>query len=370
MLAEAESLKEEVIRLRRQFHAEPELSFEEKQTAAFITSYLQNLGFQIRLGYPETAVVADLGEAPYLALRSDMDALPVQEQNISSYVSRKSGIMHACGHDAHMAVALAAASLLARKKGPNETGIRIIFEPGTESNIRSAGREMIQKGVLDSVAGILGFHVDSTLPAFELSIVKDVGIYSSSFSIELSQDADSGTKDDLITQGAQLVLKLKEKVSETGKKSQLNKVELTHLETYQYACQIKAKLFADDEQELLILQQCVDALCQQSHESIQIKLEHNYKQQKLELDLSPQFLQDTAAAIAKDGSIKTTRRRSWSQDFAHYAQHVPAAFFYLGTSCGIRTHHSSTFELDERPLVLAVALIAETLLKAAGSKVS
>jgi amidohydrolase len=166
ILARVEALYPQQVAWRRHLHQWPELSNEEIKTTAYLKSELRRLGVGIRkLDYP-TGVLAQLTFAspgPTVAIRSDIDALPVTEQTGLAFRSRKSGLMHACGHDMHMATVLGAAAVLAGMKKQLRGSVRFIFQPAEETPPGGA-EPMIQHGALKDVAMIFGLHVDPEIP--------------------------------------------------------------------------------------------------------------------------------------------------------------------------------------------------------------
>ena len=133
MLTKAQELSSQIIAWRRDIHMHPELGFEETRTAAKVADVMSQLGYRVRTGVGKTGVVADLGAGdPIIAIRADMDALPIQETNDIPYKSQIDGIMHACGHDAHVAIALGTATLLSKEELPGT--VRFLFQPSECSN--------------------------------------------------------------------------------------------------------------------------------------------------------------------------------------------------------------------------------------------
>ncbi|WP_262362503.1 M20 metallopeptidase family protein [Oceanobacillus jeddahense] len=159
MKIEAASLFEKLILWRRHLHEHPELSFEETETAKFVVDELlkiENVLVERNIGGNGVVATLTTGEGPTIALRADMDALPIQEQNHHSFVSKKAGIMHACGHDAHTAMLLGAVHVLAEQFREGElTGtVKFIFQPAEESTDihgLSGAPYMIQAGVIQDV---------------------------------------------------------------------------------------------------------------------------------------------------------------------------------------------------------------------------
>jgi amidohydrolase len=161
-------LGEELAMIRREIHARPELAWKEEETSRMVEKRLRELGFaHVRRGFRHTGsgVVADLegGKAgPRVALRADIDALPVQEDTGLAYASKEAGVMHACGHDAHAAMLLGAARILSENREDLPGTVRVIFQPAEEAGYDSGAPAMIAEGALDGVAAIGGLHIWST----------------------------------------------------------------------------------------------------------------------------------------------------------------------------------------------------------------
>jgi amidohydrolase len=166
MLGKAKALQSQLSSWRREFHMHPELGFQETQTAAKIAEIMETFGYRVRCGIARTGVIADIGSGlPCIAIRADMDALPLQELTGVAYASRVPGVMHACGHDAHMACALGAARLLMNEK--IQGSVRFLFQPSEEvadENGISGAPRMIAEGALTGVGAIIALHVEAVTP--------------------------------------------------------------------------------------------------------------------------------------------------------------------------------------------------------------
>ncbi|MBA9026530.1 M20 family metallopeptidase [Peribacillus huizhouensis] len=165
-----QTYSEELTELRRKFHSEPELSWEEENTTAFICEYLENLGIPYRRTNP-TGVIANIVGAQAgktVALRADMDALPVEELNKDlPYASKEDGKMHACGHDSHTAMLLIAAKALNERKAELPGTVRLIFQPAEEA--ATGAREMVKQGAMEGVDNVFGIHIWSQMPTHKVS---------------------------------------------------------------------------------------------------------------------------------------------------------------------------------------------------------
>jgi len=147
--ASAESLREQLVAWRRDFHAHPEIGFQEHRSAGIIAARLRELGYQVQTGVAHTGVVGLLEgkqPGPVIMARFDMDALPIAEENETDYVSQNPGVMHGCGHDAHMAIGLGVATLMAQRRDEITGTLKLVFQPGEEG--LNGAEVMVQEGVL------------------------------------------------------------------------------------------------------------------------------------------------------------------------------------------------------------------------------
>jgi amidohydrolase len=168
LLARANAIHEDMRTWRRTIHRYPELTFTEQRTASLVNATLVDLGIETETEVAKTGVVGHIsgGDGPVVGLRADMDALPIQEVNGTEFDSTRPGIMHACGHDAHTAILLGAATLL---KGLADEGrlpgsVRLLFQPSEEaqdSEGKSGGMRMVEEGALQGLDAVFGLHVDS-----------------------------------------------------------------------------------------------------------------------------------------------------------------------------------------------------------------
>src|SRR5699024_4762450 len=177
--ARAEGIANRLIAWRRQIHQQPELSFQEINTAQFVVDELNALPYvevRQRMGY-KTAVVGSIttGNGPSIAIRADMDALPIHETNTASYSSEKKGVMHACGHDAHTAIGLGCATVMAElfQQGDIQGTVNFVFQPAEERADESGltgAQYMIQGGVLDGIDAAIALHMNPEKPLGEVHI--------------------------------------------------------------------------------------------------------------------------------------------------------------------------------------------------------
>ena len=171
LLERASEFEADLIGLRRHFHQHPELSFKETRTSQEVADRMTALGYSVQRNVGLTGVVAELdnGEGPCIALRADMDALPIQEANSFDFRSANPGVMHACGHDAHMSMLVGAGRLLAdlhKRKELPPGKVRLLFQPSEEASDeenKSGAVRMIEDGAMQDVRAVFGLHVGSHL---------------------------------------------------------------------------------------------------------------------------------------------------------------------------------------------------------------
>ncbi len=172
ILKKAENLENYIVEKRRDFHKHPELKFEEERTSSIVKNELESMGYDI-VKTAKTGIIGLLGsnkDKKTVALRADMDALPLQEENEVPYRSKIEGKMHACGHDAHTAMLLGAAKILADIKDDLNGNIKLIFQPAEEGD--SGAKMIVEEDVLGDIDTIFGLHVNSEIPSGIISTKK------------------------------------------------------------------------------------------------------------------------------------------------------------------------------------------------------
>ena len=171
-LEKAKAIQPKMVAWRRDFHMHPELGFTERRTAAKVAEVLQSLGCRVRTGVGKTGVIGELGQGkPIIGIRADMDALPIQEENDESYTSTVDGVMHACGHDAHTAILLGAATLLSQEEFPGT--VRFFFQPSEEVEDEegvSGAPRMIEDGAMQDVDAVIALHVGASIDTGDIEL--------------------------------------------------------------------------------------------------------------------------------------------------------------------------------------------------------
>jgi len=363
----------EVVAIRRQLHQHPELSFCEKETAELIKHCLasKNIEYQSDIaGYGVVATIHGTDVArrvPAVALRADMDALPIQETTDLPYRSVNDGVMHACGHDAHVAMLLGIAFILNDLREKFSGTVKLIFQPG-EEKLPGGASLMIKEGVLDDVDLIIAQHVYPDLPCGEVGF--HAGPYmASSDEVNITVKGRGGhaakpaERENTVLAAAKIVAKLSEMYPENGDVLLAfggfiadgtynvipSKVNLKG--TIRTFDESKRKLLKDN-----ILTISKEVASEYGCEA-EVFIEQGYPSLKNDVKLT-----EKCAAFAKEilgeSKVKDLPQLMTAEDFAWYSQKVPACFYRLGTANSVKgidyKQHTSNFDIDENSMKIGM----------------
>ncbi len=367
---------DEVVAIRRQLHQHPELSFCEKETAELIKRVLASKDIEYQSDVAGTGVVAtikgncQLSTVNYqLALRADMDALPIQEDSDLPFRSVNEGVMHACGHDAHTAMLLGVALILNDLRDQFSGTVKLIFQPG-EEKLPGGASLMIKEGVLEGVDMIIAQHVYPDLPCGEVGF--HVGPYmASSDEVNITVKGRGGhaakpaERDNALLAAARIVTELSNLYPENDKSNGLltfgslmadgtyNVVpsEVTMKGTMRTFDENKRKLLKDN-----ILMVANDVATKFGCKA-EVVIEQGYPSLRNDVKLT-----EKCVALAKDylgdSKVKELPQLMTAEDFAWYSQKVPACFYRLGTANpakGIDSkQHTATFDIDEESMKIGM----------------
>jgi hippurate hydrolase len=376
----ASDYADEFIAVRHHIHANPELSYEEFKTSAFIQDKLNSwqIPFEVKAN---TGVVGLIkGKNPssrVIALRADMDALPILEENDVPYRSQNPGIMHACGHDVHTTCLLGAAKILQETKDEWEGTIKIIFQPGEEKNPGGASL-LIKEGVLENPAPekILALHVH---PGMEVGTFSFRGgmVMASADEIYITVKGKGGhaaapqfTADTILV-ASQLIVSLQQIISRNNNPFNPSVLSITSFQggntTNVIPSEVKlmGTFRAMNEEwrfkahELIINQtkQLVTALGAE----VDIRIDVGYPFVFNNEDLSA-AAKTKAAIYAGEENVSETELRMGAEDFAFYSHLIPACFFRLGAGNKAKNItsnvHTPTFNIDERAIEKGMGMMA------------
>jgi amidohydrolase len=377
----ASALAPELSDIRRDLHAHPELSFQEIRTAEVVAERLRELGYDVRTGVGITGCVGEFstGDGPTVALRADMDALPILEENDVPYRSREAGIMHACGHDAHVACLLGAARLLAESRDDASLPagrIRLLFQPSEEStdeeNLGGAQR-MIADGAMEGVDAVFGLHVDANSPAGQV-LFRQGPLMAGNDTLRgtvrgaASHAALPHEGLDALVLASHVVLAVQAIVSrrldplepavitfgriEGGTKENILVEEVRLAGTLRY---FDSAVRSTIHRELRRAFAVADALGGDGRVEVREGNPPVHNDPRL-----TELARSAAKAVVSTEGLGTADQIMGAEDFAYLAREAPGCFFWLGARIAKdpRKHHTPRFDIDESCLPVGAAVLA------------
>lgn len=378
--AEVQAAQQELLAIRRHLHAHPELSGNEHQTAALVAGELRNLGWRVQEGVGRTGVVAELGSGsgPVVALRVDMDALPVEERTGLPYASLNQGLMHACGHDIHTTVGLGVARILGPLAERLGGTVRLLFQPAEETAQGAAW--MVADGAMQGVDALFGVHVFPSLP------VGTIGVRSGSLTaaageleVEVLGEGGHGARPhqstDAIWIAARVVSGLQEAIS--------RRLDALHPVVVSFGRIEGGKAFnvIADHVRLLGTVRCLDldlhaqlpgwieetvqAICKGYGGEARVRYRCISPPVHNDAELT-QLLADEAVALLGRPQVEWLEQPSLgAEDFAELQRETPSTMFRLGVAGpnGCTPLHSNTFAADEASVAVGVEVLSASLLR-------
>lgn len=369
-----------LVAIRHHLHAHPELSYQEFETAAFVQKQLQQLDIPFEVKATTGVVGLLQGKNPgkrTIALRADMDALPIKEENNVPYKSKTDGVMHACGHDVHTTCLLGAAKILKTLQNEWEGTIKLIFQPGEEKNPGGASL-LIKEGVLENPipSAIIGLHVHPQLPVGRFSF-RGGKIMASADEIYITIRSKGGhaaapqQTADTILIASQLVVALQQVISRNRNPFSPSVLSITSFQggytTNVIPSEVKlmGTFRAMDEEWRFkahdLIRKLSQDLVQGMGAEIDLHIDVGYPTVYNNEALYP-IVKEAAEAFAGSAAIEETELRMGAEDFGYYSQLIPGCFFRLGTgneAAGITSGvHTPTFNIDERAIELGAGMMA------------
>jgi amidohydrolase len=378
MLKQAHAITEELIEWRRDFHMNPETGFDVHRTAGIVADELEKMGYTVRRGVGKTGVVADIGEGGKLvAIRADMDALPIFEQNETEYASKVSGKMHACGHDSHTAMALGAAQLLAKEKLNGR--VRFLFQPSEETADEeglSGAQRMERDGVMEGVDYVIAQHVDPMKPVGTIAINEGpsgggVDTWSATIRGKGGHGAYPHTTVDPFFLLAQVT-------------NALNGIVSRKLDPFAPAVVSIGAVHGGDAEnvipELVTLKGTIRFTSLEIQKKIRVEVTRAFDiarvlggdyELKFEFGGMPlindKHVADVIAQVGLDmlgkGNVHDLHKTLGAEDFPEFLKHAPGAMYTLGTRIEGREMyelHHPKFDIDERAMPIGTAVLVET----------
>lgn len=380
-----EEIKDDIIAWRRQIHKFPELSFEEYETSQMIHALLDSWGIENTI-VNNTGVVATINgnnpEKRTVALRADIDALPIQEKSSAEYCSVKENVMHACGHDAHTAMLLGVAYVLNQLRDSFEGSIRLIFQAG-EEKLPGGAKLMIEKDVLEGVDAIIAQHVFPDLPCGEVGFC--AGEYMAScdeINITVSGKGGHAAKikerSNTTVAAAKMLCAISELSSEFNNEERDNPIIIAFGSfiadgTYNVIpdkVYLKGTMRTFNEKERKSIKNKIKKICSEVAREMNVKarvfIEEGYPVLINDVSLT-ESLKKTAVEFMGDDKVKDIPQMMTAEDFAWYSHKTRACMYRIGTSNvekGIDSkQHTPTFDIDEDALKIGVELMAYLAMK-------
>jgi hippurate hydrolase len=376
----SEKYFDEFVQIRRHLHAHPELSYQEFETSKFVQQQLQTLGipFEVMAGTGVVGIIEGKNPAKkIIALRADMDALPITEKNDVEYRSKNEGVMHACGHDVHTTCLLGAAKILTELKEEWEGTVKLIFQPGEEKNPGGASL-MIKEGVLENPKpdSILALHVHPNLEVGKLSFRGGM-VMASADEIYITVKGKGGhaaaphLTSDTILAASQLVVNLQQVVSRFNNPFNPSVLSITSFQGGNTTNVIPSEVNlmgtfrAMNEEWRFRAHELIKNICKRTGEisglEIEVKIDVGYPFVINNVDLTDRAKQK-AIEFEGEENVEETEMRMGAEDFAFYSHLLPACFFRLGVanmkkgiSAGV---HTPVFDIDENAIKTGMGIMA------------
>jgi len=377
-------INKQVITIRQDLHAHPELSGHEEHTKYLVKGILEASGYEIKESDKHFGLIADLKvdeNAKTVAIRADMDALPIEEQTGKPYASKEKGIMHACGHDSHTAIALGTAIAMATHKDDLPGNIRFIFQPSEESK-EGGSVEMIEDGALEGVSGIFGLHAYPYLNSGEIGYKYGVMMASADiFTIEIFGKSAHGARPhegvDAILVTSMIVNSLNHIVSRMIDPLHPAVISLGTIEggkASNIICDhvlLKGTVRTINEEIRNNIPQMMEASIEGISKSMGAKYKFDYEFGQPELinhdEMVDIIVEEAEKIIGKEKCIDLVDPVMGGEDFSEYLKLVPGAFFRLGTCDEEKKtcvpQHNSRFDVDDDALQVGMKIMGASALQ-------
>lgn len=375
----AREMEEYLQTLRREFHRRPEVSRQERETSARAAAELRAIGgFEIRENVGGYGIIAELrGERPgkTVALRADMDALQIEEETGLSFRSENRGVMHACGHDNHITMALGAARLLAERRKELAGSVRFIFQPAEELSPEGGSRRMIEAGAMDGVDAVFGLHVWPDLPLGKVSIREGAVMAASDhFTVTIKGKPSHAARPDegidALVAGAQFVTAAQTIVSRNSDPTKAIVITIgtlkagTRYNIVAGECVLEGtcRTFDPAVRDLAErrLSEVLEGICTVSGCRGELNYERGYMAVVNDKKMAA-YAARTADRLLGEGTAVRAEPAMTAEDFSFYLKERPGAFAWIGTTAEGEERwplHSSHYSPNEGVLWRGAALLA------------
>jgi amidohydrolase len=376
---ETEELTPQLIAWRRDFHRHPEIAFEEHRTSSVLREFMEQLGLTVE-SFAKTGMRGVLEGQPggrTVALRADMDALPLKEEGEKEYISQNPDAAHACAHDGHMAVMMGVAQLLSQRKDQFKGNVVFLFQP-SEERIPGGAKKMIEEGAFEGVDAVFGLHFWQPLPTGQVGAVKGAMMAQpDQFSIRIKGKGGHGsmphTTVDPILVASNLVVNIQSIVSRnidplkpvvvsfgTVNGGTIYNIIPSQVELTGTVRTFDAALQALAEKRL---REITEETCKTFGASAKFEYEKGYPPLINDEAMVDFVLEVTQKVLGKDSVVEIDPVMG-GEDFAYFLQKAPGTFLFFGMGDGMEfPHHHPGFDMDEKALPQAVLLMTATALE-------
>lgn len=379
-LNEANTIKDELIEIRRDIHKHPELGFQEERTSTLIKKFLYKEGIKFR-SVAKTGVCAEIkgelegGPQRVIALRADIDALPIQDKKKVPYASQVEGKMHACGHDAHTTILLGVAKILNNYKEQFSGTVKFLFEPAEETI--GGAPYMIEERVLENpkVDMVIGLHVSENIETGKIRVKKEwVNASSNPFVVRIIGSGGHGASPqmtvDPIVAASFLITELQTIVSReiTPVRPVVISIGSIHGGSAQNVIpdevEIKGiiRTISEEDRKYVLrrFQDIINNVCKSFRTKADIKIEEGYPSLFNNADVVDRVKGAAINLLGKENVLEQINPSMGVESFAYFAEERPSAFYYLGTGNSAKNTtkpaHSSLFDIDEDAICIGVSL--------------
>lgn len=369
---------ERLVATRRDLHRHPELAYEERRTAGVAASRLRELGLATREGVGGTGVLADLGSGgPRLMYRADMDALPLTEANDAPYASTIPGRMHACGHDGHVAIALAVAERL--RASPPRGALRFLHQPAEEG--RGGAQACVRDGALEGVGAAFGLHLWSPLAVGRIGVNRGALMAAvDNFTIDIVGRGGHGAMPheaaDPILAAARVIESLQSVVSReiSPLDSAVVTVGSIHggsaFNVIPASVRLEGTARSFTSETWRALPEKIERIVRGTAAACGVTAHLSYERTNGATVNDPAMADlviETASRLVGEKNVETDTRTLGGEDMSVYLERVPGCFFFVGCAREgpLRPHHSPDFDIDERALAVGTVVMEAVLREAA-----
>ncbi len=376
---EVETLTNQIIAWRRDFHRHPEIAYEERRTSSVLKQFMEGLDIPVRVMAKTglRGLLKGQSGGRTVALRADIDALPLKEEGVKEYISENPKAAHACGHDGHMAILMGVIQILSRRRNDLKGNVVFLFQP-SEERIPGGAKNMIDEGALEGVDAVFGLHLWQQLPTGIVGLVKGAMMAQpDKFTIRVIGKGGHGSMPhqtvDPILVASQVVVNVQSVVSRNVDPLKpivvsfgtINGGTIYNIIPGEVTLTGTVRSFEPDVQGLAEkrLKEIAETTCQAFGAKAEFQYEYGYPP-VVNDEAMVDFVEEVTGEVLGEERVKFIDPVMGGEDFAYFLQKVPGAFLFFGMGDGMEfPHHHPAFDIDEKSLPQATLLMTYLALK-------